>query len=232
MLGITAGDGVGRRQLADAERRDQGRHPPQPAISVRGVTGVEFIRATDPPHARMGDNVVKEFQLIVAGDPEDLGHPEFSKSIQQVVTNGVASFEDSVHPVDGSTASRGGLCPRGIEWRCTTPTLKACPASTSAKSCTPRSGLCVSIAPGTPPATRAADRRRHRPRDCAWTCLQMAPAPSRADVVRSAICLEPRSANARCRGVPDPLRTRCGFRAVRRRRTGTQAGADPGPCSG
>ena len=39
-------------------------------------------------------------------------------------------------------------------------------------------------------------------------CLQMAPAPSRADVVRSAICLEPRSANARCRGVPDPLRTR------------------------
>lgn len=106
MLGITAGDGVGRRQLADAERRDQGRHPPQPAISVRGVTGVEFIRATDPPHARMGDNVVKEFQLIVAGDPEDLGHPEFSKSIQQVVTNGVASFEDSVHPVDGSTASR------------------------------------------------------------------------------------------------------------------------------
>src|SRR4029077_14680365 len=141
MLGITAGDGVGRRQLADAERRDQGRHPPQPAISVRGVTGVEFIRATDPPHARMGDNVVKEFQLIVAGDPEDLGHPEFSKSIQQVVTNGVASFKDGVHPVDGSTASRGGLCPRGIEWRCTTPTLKACPASTSAKSCTPRSEL-------------------------------------------------------------------------------------------
>jgi hypothetical protein len=39
-------------------------------------------------------------------------------------------------------------------------------------------------------------------------CLQMAPAPSRADVVRSAICLEPRSANARCRGVPDPFRTR------------------------
>jgi len=34
-----------------------------------------------------------------------------------------------------------GLCPRGIEWRCATPTLKACPASTSAKSCTPRSGL-------------------------------------------------------------------------------------------
>ena len=39
-------------------------------------------------------------------------------------------------------------------------------------------------------------------------CLHMAPAPSRADVVRSAICLEPRSANARCRGVPDPFRTR------------------------
>ncbi len=39
-------------------------------------------------------------------------------------------------------------------------------------------------------------------------CLQMTPAPSRADVVRSAICLEPRSANARCRGVPDPFRTR------------------------
>jgi hypothetical protein len=39
-------------------------------------------------------------------------------------------------------------------------------------------------------------------------CLHMAPAPSRADVVRSAICLEPRSANVRCRGVPDPFRTR------------------------
>jgi hypothetical protein len=54
----------------------------------------------------MGDNVVKEFQLIVAGDPDDLGHPEFCTSIQQVVTNGVASFEDGVHPVDGRTASR------------------------------------------------------------------------------------------------------------------------------
>src|SRR5258705_5450404 len=39
-------------------------------------------------------------------------------------------------------------------------------------------------------------------------CFKWHQPPSRADVVRSAICLEPRSANARCRGVPDPFRTR------------------------
>ena len=38
----------------------------------------------------MGDDVVEEFEVVVAGNAEDLGNPEFYEAVEQVVTDGVA----------------------------------------------------------------------------------------------------------------------------------------------
>ncbi len=82
VLGVTAGNGIGRRQFADAEGGDQGGHTPQPAVAVGGVTGVELVGAADPVDLRVSQDVVEKLQLIVAGNAEDLGHPEFGEPVQ------------------------------------------------------------------------------------------------------------------------------------------------------
>jgi hypothetical protein len=67
------------------------------AIPVGGVAGVEFVRPAYPPQARMGNDVVEEFQLIVTGNTEDISHAEFGQTIKEIVAHGVASFGDGVH---------------------------------------------------------------------------------------------------------------------------------------
>ena len=37
----------------------------------------------------MGDDVVQEFQVVVAGNAEDLGDAEFGEAVEQVVADGV-----------------------------------------------------------------------------------------------------------------------------------------------
>ena len=40
----------------------------------------------------MGDDVVEELQVVVAGNAEDLGDAEFGEAVQQIVTDGVGGF--------------------------------------------------------------------------------------------------------------------------------------------
>ncbi len=37
----------------------------------------------------MGDDVIEEFEVVVAGDSEDFGNAEFCEAVEQVVTDGV-----------------------------------------------------------------------------------------------------------------------------------------------
>ena len=109
MLGVTAGDRVGRRQLADPERGHQRRHAAQAAVTVRGITGVEFIGAADPADPGMGKDVIEELQLVIAGHAEYLGNPKLSQPVQQVITNGVPSVGQDIHQ---RIMERGGICLR------------------------------------------------------------------------------------------------------------------------
>ena len=51
----------------------------------------------------MGDDVVEEFQVVVAGNAEDLGDAEFGEAVQQVVTDGVDGIRRGIgHEDDGT----------------------------------------------------------------------------------------------------------------------------------
>jgi hypothetical protein len=41
----------------------------------------------------MGDDVIKEFEVVVAGDSEDFANAELYQAVQQVVTDGVAGSD-------------------------------------------------------------------------------------------------------------------------------------------
>src|SRR5581483_2000388 len=102
MLGIAARDGVGRRKLADTECRYHSGHSAQSPVTVGGVAGVELVRVAHPPDVRVGDDVVEELQVVVAGNTEDFGDAEFGETVQQVVTDGVGSS----HGIDGTPARK------------------------------------------------------------------------------------------------------------------------------
>ena len=50
----------------------------------------------------MGDDVIEELQVVVAGYTEYLGDTEFCEAVQQVVTDGVGVFTGSAHGDDGT----------------------------------------------------------------------------------------------------------------------------------
>jgi uncharacterized membrane protein len=50
----------------------------------------------------MGHDMVKEFEVVVAGDAEDLGHSEFYQAVEQVVADGVCVFTSSGHGDDAT----------------------------------------------------------------------------------------------------------------------------------
>jgi hypothetical protein len=51
----------------------------------------------------MGDDVVEEFEVVVAGYTEDLGDAEFGETVQQVVTNGVDGIGRGISHEDDGT---------------------------------------------------------------------------------------------------------------------------------
>ena len=93
MLGVTARDRVGRGKLADSECGYHSRHSTQPAVSVGGIAGIELVGVADPPDVGVGDDVIEEFEVVVAGDSEDFGNAEFYQAVEQVVTDGVRVFD-------------------------------------------------------------------------------------------------------------------------------------------
>jgi hypothetical protein len=51
----------------------------------------------------MSDDVVEEFQVVVAGNTEDLGDAEFGETVEQVITNGVDGIRGGIgHEDDGT----------------------------------------------------------------------------------------------------------------------------------
>ena len=89
VLGVAARDRVSRREFTDSECRYHSRHSAQPSVPVGGVAGVELVGAAHPANGRVGDDVVEEFQVVVARDAEDLGDAEFGEAVQQIVADGV-----------------------------------------------------------------------------------------------------------------------------------------------
>ena len=106
VLGVAACDRVGGREFADPKCGYHSRHSAQAAVSVGGIPGVELIGVADPPQLRVGDDVVEEFQVVVAGYTEYLGHTEFCEAVQQVVTDGVGARDSNYQQLTGIDGTR------------------------------------------------------------------------------------------------------------------------------
>src|SRR5262249_58642309 len=64
-LGVGAGDGVDRRQLADPERSDHGTEAAQPGVAVGGVPGALFGGHALPGQGGPGGDRVQDGEVVV-----------------------------------------------------------------------------------------------------------------------------------------------------------------------
>ncbi|RZR95305.1 hypothetical protein BHM03_00024137 [Ensete ventricosum] len=72
VLAVRAGDGVEHTEPADGEGHDAGADPAGAGVAVSGVPGVEFVTASHEAKSRLGDEVIEEGEVEVAGHGEDV----------------------------------------------------------------------------------------------------------------------------------------------------------------
>ncbi len=102
VLGVAAGDRVDGAELADAEGRAQGSHAAHPPVPVRGIPGVQLVRAPGPPHRRVVGDVVEHREGVVARDPEHAVDAQLGQPVDEMVGDPVAAA------VRGPGGRRGG----------------------------------------------------------------------------------------------------------------------------
>ncbi|RRT69763.1 hypothetical protein B296_00029159 [Ensete ventricosum] len=72
VLAVRAGDGVEHTEPADGKGHDAGADPAGAGVAVSGVPGVEFVTASHEAKSRLGDEVIEEGEVEVAGHGEDV----------------------------------------------------------------------------------------------------------------------------------------------------------------
>lgn len=88
VLAVRAGDRVEDAEAADGEGHDARADAAGAGVAVSGVPGVELVAAADVVEARLGDEVVEECQVEVAGDGEHVRHADLDEPACQVAAQG------------------------------------------------------------------------------------------------------------------------------------------------
>ncbi|RDY08913.1 hypothetical protein CR513_06800, partial [Mucuna pruriens] len=86
VLAVSSGDGVQDAESAHGEGDHARPHALRTRVAVGGVAGVELVAATHEVELRLGDEVVQERQVEVAGDGEDVPHADLHEPPSQVAT--------------------------------------------------------------------------------------------------------------------------------------------------
>jgi len=84
VLAVRAGDGVEHAEPADGERDGAGADATGAGVPVGGVPGVELVAAADEAQPRLGDEVVEQGEVEVAGDGEHVGGADLHEPPRQV----------------------------------------------------------------------------------------------------------------------------------------------------
>lgn len=84
VLTVRAGDGVENTQPTNGESHDARAHSPGPRVAIGGVAGIELVAAADQVELRLGDQVVQEGQVEVAGHGEDVLGADLDEPPSQV----------------------------------------------------------------------------------------------------------------------------------------------------
>lgn len=107
VLTVRAGNSIDHAQPANRERDDAGANSPGPGIAVGGVPGVELVAATDRVELGLGDQVVQEGQVEIAGDGEDVRHSDLDEAPSEVTTQSADGGAGADRQGSGAGASRG-----------------------------------------------------------------------------------------------------------------------------
>jgi hypothetical protein len=86
VLTVRAGDGVEYTQSTDGERNNTRADATRARVSVSSVSSVELVAASDVGESRLGDEVVEEREVEIAGNGEHVGDTDLDQSTCQVAT--------------------------------------------------------------------------------------------------------------------------------------------------
>jgi len=88
VLAVRPGDRVEDAETANGEGHDARADAAGAGVAVSGVPGVELVAAANVVEARLGDEMVEECQVEVAGDGKHVRHADLDKPARQVAAQG------------------------------------------------------------------------------------------------------------------------------------------------
>lgn len=100
VLAAGTGNSVQDAEPAHSESDNTGAHAPGARVAVGGVPGVELVAAADEVEPRLGDQVVQEGQVEVAGDGEDVVDTDLDKPPSQVAAERAVASGGNDRPRD------------------------------------------------------------------------------------------------------------------------------------
>lgn len=84
ILTISTGNGVDGAKATDAESDDASSDAARSSIAIGGVAGVELVATADDVEPRLGNEIVEEREVEVAGNGEDVGDANLHEAASQV----------------------------------------------------------------------------------------------------------------------------------------------------
>lgn len=86
ILAVRTGDRIEDAEPTDGESDDARTDAPGSSVAIGGVPSIEFVAAADVVERRLGDEVVKEGEVEVARNGEDIGDADLHEPASEVAT--------------------------------------------------------------------------------------------------------------------------------------------------
>ena len=109
VLAVGARDGVEHAEAPDGERDGARPDAPRAGVTIGGVPGVELVAAADEAQPGLGDEVVQQRQVEVAGHGEHVADAHLDEAARQVPPERAIVGIPHLLPVDGADGGGGGV---------------------------------------------------------------------------------------------------------------------------
>lgn len=88
ILTVSTSNSIKNTEAADGEGNDTRADATGPSVAIGGVAGVELVAAADDVEPGLGDQMVEQGEVEVAGNREDVGDANLNEPASQVATQG------------------------------------------------------------------------------------------------------------------------------------------------
>ena len=90
---------VQNAEAAHSERHHTSSHAPRTGVAVGSVAGIEFVAAADVVELRLGDQVIKQRQVKVSGNREDILDADLNEPPCQVAAERAGGGTGDCDPI-------------------------------------------------------------------------------------------------------------------------------------